>query len=427
MKNSTRMPLGPLFPAGTERQSPRARRFHVMAKPCGAACNLDCTYCYYLHKETLLPHPPGRMREATLERFIRQYIEANDAESVVFSWQGGEPTLLGIDFFETALRLQKKYARPGAAVANTLQTNGTLLTDEWGGFLKEHGFLVGLSVDGPEELHNLHRRDKAGAPTFRRVMEGHGHLRRHGVPFTVLTTVNRHNAKQPLEVYRFLTRELGADYVQFNPCVEAAGFADTAPHFWEQASLPRVGTPRSRPGKESIVTEWSVDADDWGDFLCAVFDEWLERDLGRVLVNWFETAVAQTMQLPAQICMTGEICGKGVALEHTGHVYACDHYVYPEYCLGHIEERSLSDLVFSERQRAFGFGKRNTLPGQCLRCPHGLLCWGQCPRHRLLKTADGEAGLNYLCPGLRKFYSHSKAAVRAIAARCLGLPEEKAP
>ncbi len=403
------------------------RRFHVMAKPGGAACNLDCAYCYYLHKDKLLGHlPGGRLCEAALERFIQQYIEGSDDERVVFSWQGGEPTLLGLSFFENALRLQKQYVRPGREIANTLQSNGTLITDEWAAFLKEHGFLVGLSVDGPEDMHDMYRRDKAGKPTFARVMEGHAHLRRHGVPFTVLTTVHRHNARRPLELYRFLARDLGADYIQFNPCVEPVSYQSAAPNFWPEASLPRTGDPRARPGGEgSAVTEWSLDPDDWGTFLCAVFDEWLARDLGRVLVNWFETAVAQSMGLPAQICLTGEICGKGVALEHTGHVYACDHYVNPEYCLGHIEEHSLADLVFSERQKDFAFAKRNSLPRYCLDCPHGLLCWGQCPRHRFVKTPAGEPGLNYLCSGLKKFYAHAKPAVRSIAAQCLGVQQRR--
>ena len=397
------------------------RRFQVMAKPGGAACNLRCRYCYYLPKAELLdqgPHP--RMSDERLEIFIRQYIEGNQSDEVVFSWQGGEPTLLGLGFFQKAVDIQKRHAPRGRSVANTLQTNGTLLTGDWAAFLKENNFLVGLSVDGPEELHDLYRRDQAGQPTFRRVMAGLEHLKRHGVAFTTLCTVNRRNAKKPLEVYRFLTRELGSTYVQFNPCVEPLDFEKTAPDFRAGEAMPLVGSPRSRPGPDSsVVTEWSVDPRDWGDFLSAIFDEWLERDLGRVLVNWFETAVAQTMGLPAQICPSGEICGKGLALEHDGRVYSCDHYVYPEYCLGNIEERELAGMAFSSRQRTFAFKKRDSLPQYCLKCSHGLLCWGQCPRHRLLKTPSGEPGLNYLCPGFKKFFSHAKPALRSIAARCL--------
>lgn len=389
------------------------RRFHVMAKPGGAACNLDCAYCYYLHKKKLLGQSSSPvMDEVTLENFIRQYIEGVDSESVVFSWQGGEPTLLGLPFFENVLRLQKRHTPRGRTVANTLQTNGTLLTDDWAAFLKRHGFLVGLSVDGPEELHDIHRRDKAGRPTFRQTMAGHAHLRRHGVSFTVLTTVNRDNARKPLEVYRFLTRELGADYIQFNPCVEPADFRTAAPRF-----RPENG---GSCGKNSPVAPWSVDPDDWGTFLCEVFDEWLTNDLGRVLVNYFETAVAQSMNLPAQICPTGEICGKGVAIEHDGGVYSCDHYVYPEYRLGVIDEHNLAEMVFSERQKNFGFKKRDTLPRHCLECPHGLLCWGQCPRHRLVDSPEGEPGLNYLCRGWKAFYAHAKPDIRKIAMQILG-------
>lgn len=418
MRKSTTMPLRPLKgrPAGKT-----GGRFQVMIKPGGAACNLNCVYCYYLHKDAMFGQPAlPRMSEAVLESFTRQYIEENENDKIVFSWQGGEPTLLGIDFYERALHFQKKYGRPGKKIANTLQTNGTLITEEWAAFLKRHDFLVGLSVDGPEELHDLYRRDKGGQPTFGRVMEGLGHLRRHGVPFTTLTTVNRQNARKPLQVYRFLTQELGSDYLQFNPCVEPLSYQDTAPHFWDEASRPSAGTPRSRPGRKgSVVTEWSVDPVDWGTFLCTVFDEWRSKDLGRVLVNWFETAVAQTMQLPAQICLTGEICGKGVALEHTGQVFSCDHYVYPEYLLGTLEEQDLGAMVFSERQKAFGFGKRDSLPRYCLNCPHGLLCWGQCPRHRFVKSPEGEPGLNYLCRGLKKFYAHAKPFIREIAKNCL--------
>ncbi|MDR3362605.1 MAG: anaerobic sulfatase maturase [Desulfovibrio sp.] len=418
MRKSATMPLRPLagYSGGAARQ-----RFNVMVKPGGAACNLDCAYCYYLHKGKLFGQPASpRMADGVLEAFTRQYIESNEHDSIVFSWQGGEPTLLGLEFFEKALRFQKQYAAPGKTVANTLQTNGTLITGEWAAFLKRHGFLVGLSVDGPEDLHDMYRKDRAGRPTFARVMDGYEHLRRHGVPFTVLTTVNRHNARNPLDVYRFLTKELGADYIQFNPCAEPHSYRDAAPNFWPEESMPRSRKARARPGrKQSVVTEWSVDPVDWGAFLCAVFDEWREQDLGRVLVNWFETAVAQTMGLPAQICMTGEICGKGVVIEHTGQVFSCDHYVYPEYCLGNIREYDLAAMVFSERQKSFGFGKRDSLPRRCLHCPHGTLCWGQCPRHRFVKTPDGEPGLNYLCPGLRTFHAHTKSAIREIAAQCL--------
>lgn len=416
MKKSVSIPMG--LSARTRKAPGRRRRFHLMLKPIGAACNLDCDYCYYLHKESLLGQTPGaRMDENVLEKIIAQYVDGNDADEIVFSWQGGEPTLLGIPFFETVVRLQARHA--GRRIANTLQTNGTLLDDAWAEFLAANRFRVGLSLDGPEELHDRRRRDKAGAGTFRRAMKGLDRLRARSVPYSALATVNRENAREPLAVYRFLTEEAGADYIQFNPCAELKEYDRVAPHFWDESRLPAEGTAESLPGSaDSAVTDWSVDADDWGVFLCRVFDAWLENGVGRVLVNWFETAVAQTLGLPAQICPTGQICGKGLAVEHDGSVYSCDHYVYPEYRLGHIDDFTLADMALSERQKTFAFGKRDSLPKRCLSCPHGLLCWGQCPRHRFLRSSDGETGIPYLCRGWRRFYSHAKPALREIAKQC---------
>ena len=388
-----------------------------MIKPSGSDCNLNCTYCYYLHKKKLFNRQNAtRMSDEILQSLVQQYIEGNQHDEIVFSWQGGEPTLMGIDFFEKAVSLQRKYNYAGKKIENTLQTNGILLNNEWASFLKHHNFLVGLSIDGPEEIHNIHRKDRNGKPSFNLVMEGLNHLKNHQVPFNVLATINRHNPKKPLEVYRFLTKEVGANYVQFNPCVEAVSYQNIAPNFWQESFMPRVGTPRSRPAHSgSVVTKWSVDPLDWGYFLCTVFDEWYKSDIGLILVNWFETAVVQSMKLPAQICLTGEICGKGVAIEYTGDVFSCDHYVYPEYCIGNIQDKKLVDLVFSEKQKAFVFYKRNSLPQYCLNCPHGFLCWGQCPRHRFLKCPEGEPGLNYLCPGFKTFYSTKKQEIKQIA------------
>ncbi len=390
-------------------------RYHVMIKPLGALCNLDCTYCYYLHKTELLGHDQKHegassvMDDATLERFIEQYITSNEHDQVVFSWQGGEPTLLGVDFFEKAIQLQHKHNTQGKVIANTLQTNGTLLNDHWAVFLKENNFLVGLSVDGPEEEHNRYRYDKKGEGSFARLMQGFNFLQKHNVPFTTLTTVNRHNALKPLEVYNFLTQELGSTYVQFNPCVEPNGFTETAPHHWKKSILPLVGRT------QNFVTDWSVLPEDWGSFLCTIFDVWAKRDLGKVLVNWFETAVAQTMGLPAQLCTTGQLCGKGVALEHDGSVYSCDHYVNSEFYLGNIHKKDLAHLVFSSRQQSFAFKKHKDLADDCLHCPHGTLCWGQCPRHRFVKTGSQGQSINYLCAGFKQFYAHAKPTVRRIA------------
>lgn len=400
------------------------RRFHVMAKPTGSTCNIDCTYCFYLHKEGLLHQERHtHMSDEVLENYIRQYIDSQDGEQVVFSWQGGEPTLMGLDFFQKIVKLQKQYQKAGQRIENDLQSNGILIDDKWAAFLKEHHFLVGLSIDGPRELHDRYRLTRSGKPTFDKVMEGVAALKRHGVPFNALVTVNRTNALFPLEVYRFLTRELGATYIQFNPCVEPVDFTKTAPQFWHDDTIPVTGSRRAKPGKvDSIVTDWSVNPDDWGRFLIAVFEEWVNHDLGRVQVNLFETAVAQTMGMPAQICVTSEFCGKGLAIEKNGDIYSCDHYVYPEYRLGNIDVTHLSHMAFSERQQAFGFGKRDTLPAYCKACPYLKLCWGECPKNRIVRAPDGELGLNYLCPGIKAFFDYAQPIVVGIATILQGQP-----
>jgi uncharacterized protein len=393
------------------------RRFHAMVKPIGAACNLDCKYCYYLSKADLLDQRPGsRIADDLLEEFIRQYIEGQDAQRVVFSWQGGEPTLLGLDFFRKVVQLEAKHKRPGQRIENDLQTNGTLLDEAWCRFLRQHNFLVGLSIDGPRALHDAYRLTKGGEPTFDKVFAAAKLLRRQGVKFNTLTVVNRLNAKRPLDVYRFLTREVGSTYVQLIPCVEPIDFRVTAPQRWDAAKLPLLGAPAARPGEaDSVVTDWSVDPDDYGEFLCKVFDEWHRKDLGRVLVDLFESAVAQWMGLPAQRCISGEFCGKGVALEHDVSVYSCDHYVYLEYRLGNIREQSISTLAFSPEQMEFGFAKRDTLPAYCRACKHLFACWGECPKNRCIRAPDGEAGLNYLCPGLKRFFEHADPHLKRIA------------
>ncbi|MXR37515.1 anaerobic sulfatase maturase [Craterilacuibacter sinensis] len=397
------------------------RRFHMMVKPAGALCNLDCSYCFYLHKETLLDQPQKpQMSDALLEEHIRQYIEGQSGDTVVFSWQGGEPTVLGLPYFEKIVALQAKYKKPGQAIENDLQTNGVLLDENWVHFLKRHRFLVGLSVDGPAQLHDKHRPSKGGKPTHAAVLRAARLLNAYEVPFAALCVVNRDNARAPREVYRFLADELGTYRVQFTPCVEARAFRDTAPGMWPDSARVTPDSERARPGHPlSIVTDWSVDADDWGRFLIAVWDEWLARDFGRVHVNLFETAVAQSLGLPAQTCTQSEFCGKGLALEHDGSVYSCDHFVYPEYRLGNIASSHQAALALSPRQQAFGFAKRDTLPSDCRSCPHLKLCWGECPKNRLLKTASGEAGLNYLCRGWQAFYGHIARDMPGIVA---GLP-----
>jgi len=397
-------------------------RFHAMVKPTGAICNLDCAYCYYLHKEELLgSHSEFRISDEILEAHIRQYIEGQRGDEVVFSWQGGEPTLLGVSFFEKVVALEKKYQRPGLHIENDLQTNGTLLNDEWCAFLRDNRFLVGLSIDGPQELHDRFRVNKGGQPTFEKVFAAGQLLQKYGVPFNTLTVVNRVNAKKPLDVYRFLSRELRPRQLQFIPCVEPKAFTNTAPQKWDPATLPMQGSQAAHPGNpDSVVTDWSVDPDDWGYFLCKVWDDWLRRDYGKVHVNLFETAVAQWMGLDSQLCIFGEFCGKGVALEHDGSVYACDHYVYPEYMLGNISEKHISRMVFSEDQKKFGFAKRDDLPQQCRDCKYLFACNGECPKNRLIRTRDGEPGLNYLCSGLQQFWQHIDRDMRDVLQRVDG-------
>ena len=393
------------------------RRFHAMAKPAGAACNLDCAYCFYLSKHDLPGGPgPGQMSEETLERFVRDYIGSVTADEVVFTWQGGEPTLRGLDFFERVVALQRQYAKPGQRIENDLQTNGVLLDDDWARFLKSNHFLVGLSIDGPRDVHDALRVSKPRKPTFDDVMAAAECLRRHGVPFNTLTCVHRYNATRPLDVYRFLRRELNSTRLQFIPIVEPRDFESTAPRCWDESKLPVVGTPPARPGHpDSVVTEWSVDPEDYGHFLCKVWDDWYRRDLGKVFVSFCETLVVQRPGEPSQVCVFSETCGKGVVVEHDGGVYACDHYVYPEYQLGSLRDQSLGEMVFSPVQVRFGYAKSDTLPTYCRDCAFLSDCWGECPKNRFVRTPDGEQGLNYLCPAFKKFFVHAAPQAQRLA------------
>ena len=395
------------------------RRYHVMVKPIGAVCNLNCTYCYYLHKTELLETNSNfRISDHLLETHIRQYIGGQDGDEVVFTWQGGEPTLMGLPFFEKVVALQRKYRRPGQRIENDLQTNGTLLDDKWCEFLKNHHFLVGLSIDGPEELHDVYRVAKDGKPTFEKVFAASKLLHKHRIRFNSLTVVNRLNAKRPYDVYRFLSREVRPYELQFIPCVEPKVFRTVAPQKWDASLMPPMGSPGAKPGNpDSIVMDWSVDPDDWGTFLCKVWDDWYRRDYGKVFVNLFETAVAQWMGMDAQICIYHEFCGKGVALEHDGSLYSCDHYVYPEYRLANITETTSSNMVFSDRQKKFGFSKFVSLPQYCRECQYLFACNGECPKNRLLRSLTGEPGLNYLCSGLKKFWTHIDPIMAEIRQR----------
>lgn len=366
--------------------------FQVMPKPRGPICNLSCAYCYYSHKDELYPESTFRMSDALLEEFTRQYIDAQQVPEVVFAWQGGEPTLMGLDFFRRAIELQEKFRRPGMKVINALQTNGTLIDDEWARFFHQHDFLIGLSLDGPQALHDAYRRDKAGEPTFERAMRGLNVLKRHHVEFNILTTVHAANAGYPLEVYRFLRDTASARFIQFIPIVEQ-----------DRAALPMM-----------CVTERSVTGRQYGDFLIAIFDEWARRDMGRVFVQLFDSALAVWAGGRPGLCMLEETCSTAMVLEHNGDLYACDHFVFPEYRLGNILETHLVQMAGSERQRRFGLDKRDALPDVCRQCEVRFVCHGGCPRNRISRTPDGAAGLNYLCAGYKAFFAHIAHPMRMM-------------
>lgn len=394
-------------------------RFEVMVKPVGAACNMDCTYCYYLHKQTLLNQPRvPLMSFDLLEEHIRQTLDSQTGADVVFHWQGGEPTMAGIDFFRGAVALQQRHRRAGQRIGNNLQTNGTLLDHEWIEFLAAHRFLVGLSLDGPREINDRHRRTKGDTSVFDRVLKAACELRRAKIPFSALCVVNRDNACRPLEVYRFLSREVRPRIIQFIPGYEPSDFQVAPPGSADKAMAPKSGSPRARPGRpDSVVTGWSVDPDEWGRFLCAVWDEWLAHDYGRTFVDLFEDAVSISMGHGAQRCVSAERCGHGLALEADGSLYSCDHYVYPEFRLGNIGQTHQASLAGSARQRAFGDAKADSLPRTCRECRFLALCGGDCPKSRFLSAPDGEPGLSYLCAGNKAFFAHIASDLRAIAQR----------
>lgn len=384
-----------------------------MTKPVGSKCNLNCTYCFYLEKEALYPSDATwRMSPAVLEKYIQDYISSQPGPTVNFAWQGGEPTLLGVAFFQQVISLQERYAA-GRQIENAFQTNGVLLDDTWGEFLAKHNFLVGLSIDGPRHLHDAYRVDKGGQPTFDRVCAGLEILKKHGVEFNTLTTVHRRNSRQPLDVYRFL-RSIGSKYLQFIPIVERNPTAvrQGESGLW-LAAPPDLADASSL---DSQVTEWSVRPADYGTFLCAIFDEWVQRDVGQTFVQQFDAALANWFGEPAGVCVFSPECGRALAVEHNGDVFSCDHYVYPRYKLGNLLNTSLGNLVDSPAQESFGRAKAASLPRYCLECPVRFACHGECPKHRFLHTPHGEPGLNYLCHAYRKFFSHIEPAMNTMAA-----------
>jgi len=381
-----------------------------MTKPIGPLCNLDCTYCFYLEKLRLFPKGGNfRMSDEVLERYIADYIAAQPGPEVHFAWQGGEPTMLGVPFFRKVVELQRKYAE-GRRIENALQTNGTLLDDEWGAFLAEHDFLVGLSIDGPRELHDQYRVDRGQKPTFDRVMAGLEILKKHKVAFNTLTVVNRANSRRPLEVYRFL-RRMGSGYMQFIPLVERVAPEDN-PLGLDLSAPPSLD---DNLVESTHITPWSLRPEHYGEFLVTIFDEWVRRDVGRVFVQLFDVTLGNWAGMGSSLCVFSEKCGNAIAVEHNGDVFACDHYVYPEYRLGNLLNQSLGELVSSERQRKFGEAKA-ALPAYCRRCEVRHCCHGECPKHRFLRTPDGEAGLNYLCKAYKRFFTHSAPYMQAMVA-----------
>lgn len=367
-----------------------------MLKPRGPICNLDCGYCYYLAKEKLYPGSQFRMSDEVLAEFTRQYIEAQEVPEVTFAWQGGEPALMGLDFFQRAVALQQQYRKPGMRIDNAFQTNAVLLDEAWCRFFKRHRFLVGVSLDGPQELHDAYRVDKGGGPTFQRVMAGLALLKKHAVDYNVLVCVHAANAGHPLRVYRFLRDEVGAEFMQFIPIVERE---------------------RGSGSQKAIrVTGRSVTGRQYGDFLIAVFDEWVRRDVGRVFVQSFDVALAAWLGQPPSLCVFQETCGQAMAMEHNGDLYACDHFVEPAHRLGNIQDVPLVNMVRSARQQRFGEAKREALPPVCQACPVRFACNGGCPKDRTLSTPGKQGRLNHLCEGYKAFFTHIDAPMQFMAA-----------
>ena len=379
--------------------------FHLLAKPTGAVCNLDCAYCFFLSKEMLYPGSRFRMADEVLEAYIRQLLDAHRTPEVTVNWQGGEPTLMGLGFFRRSVELARRHA-DGKRLEFTIQTNGTLLDDEWAEFLAEERFLVGISIDGPRDVHDAYRVDKGGKGSFDRVMRGLATLRKHGVELNTLTTLHAGNAGRGLEVYRFLRDECGSRFHQYIPIIERVDDTESWTSWRDRPLYTQTGTD---------VSARSITAEQYGRFLIDVFEEWVRRDVGEVFVQMFDVALANWAGEPPSLCIHSETCGLALALEHTGDLYCCDHFVEPEYRLGNILETPLAELVASPRQQRFGLDKRDTLPDYCLACDVRFACHGGCPKDRFLETPDGEPGLNYLCAGYKDFFHHVDRPMRTMS------------
>ncbi len=374
-------------------QAPSA--FHLLTKPTGAICNLDCKYCFFLSKEMLYPNSRFRMEDDLLETYLRQYIAAQQVPEINIAWQGGEPTLMGLDFFHLSIAYAEKYKKPHQSLLYTMQTNGTLLDDEWAEFFHKHNFLIGLSLDGPRDMHDAYRVDKGGQGTFDKVVKAAKLLKKHKVEFNLLTTVHAANAPYPLELYHFLRDEVGTKFIQFIPIVER----DNQTGFQEG----------------NTVTDRAVTAKQYGNFLITIYDEWVRRDVGRIFVQLFDVALAAWVSAPPSLCVFSPTCGSALALEHTGDLYSCDHYVEPDYLLGNIKDVPMIELAASDKQRKFGQDKLDTLPQYCLDCEVRFVCHGGCPKNRFINSPTGEVGLNYLCAGYRAFFNHIDPTMKTMA------------
>ena len=376
-----------------------SREFQVFAKPIGSICNLGCRYCYYLSKRHLYPADESfRMSDHILEEYITQHIKASPNSVIRFSWHGGEPTVLGLDYFHKIVALQRKHQPDNQRIANGIQTNGTFLDEDWCRFLATEGFAVGLSLDGPQEIHDRYRVTKNQKPTHEQVMRGYKLLQKHRIYCDILCVVNAYNVQYPMEVYRFFKR-IKAQYVSFLPLVE-----------------PDQAFGKSLSKKEGGASQLTVPAEAWGDFLCTIFDEWRDQDVGRIKVQIFEEAARTAFEQEHGLCIFRETCGDIPVVEHNGDFFSCDHFVDAEHCLGNIQDKPLVDLLESPAQRAFGQAKLDTLPRYCQVCEVRGMCNGECPKNRFIQTPDGEAGLNYLCAGYKRFFSHCQPFVSQLAA-----------
>lgn len=376
--------------------APFARPLYVMLKPVGAVCNLACEYCYYLEKAKLYKNTPKHvMSEELLEKFIEEYINSQTMPQVLFTWHGGETLMRPLSFYKRAIELQKRYAN-GKQIDNCIQTNGTLLTDEWCEFLRENNFLVGISIDGPQEFHDEYRRNRQGIPSFHKVMKGINLLKKHGVEWNAMAVVNDFNADYPLEFYHFF-KEIECHYIQFTPIVERIS--------QRPDGLTLSSAAQTKTGTE--LTDFSVSPEQWGNFLCTIFDEWVKEDVGNYYIQLFDSTLANWIGQQPGVCSMAQTCGHAGVMEFNGDVYSCDHFVFPEYKLGNIYEKTLTEMMYSKEQQHFGAQKRDTLPRQCKECTYLFACNGECPKNRFMTTADGEPGLNYLCKGYYQFFEHA--------------------